>query len=238
MRRPTGATFLVHNVARKISLKIIYRIQKLVKDYLPPGGEDKREIPPECRCISAQTTGYPCIHIIKDHWEAKRSLTLAHFHHHWHLFTAEAPPIDARLLAREPRTLPRSRGRPAGSISSTRANARQDSSIHRDALSCEITLSQERAQARRIQREARAQAAQNRAEDRRRQRDAREREAQTASEQTQASSEGIQGRPEAVQRVDDAQGCYRGQQSAGRRKRRRPGQYPSVPGGLTGVLRF
>ena len=105
---------LFREVIGKISSTALAKTLTLRNNYLPVGAPGRREIKP-CTGVTKKTVGIPCIHEIRQVFEGQRSLSIAHFHSHWHLCpTQEVAPIDPRLLVLEPETA-RTRGRPAGS---------------------------------------------------------------------------------------------------------------------------
>lgn len=119
IRRPTDLAFIYQLLGMRISHKAIHYVKVIEKLYLPPG-DKKPPIPPICDCNSKDTTGYPCIHVIKRHLDENRQLSPSLFHQQWHLYKlGEAPPIDPRLLIQDPLPV-RRRGRPRGARNNIR----------------------------------------------------------------------------------------------------------------------
>ncbi|CRL17567.1 unnamed protein product [Penicillium camemberti] len=108
-------------------------------------GDDKPPIPPLYTCNSKHTSGYPCIHIIKEYEDEHKYLEPELFHQHWHLHRISAPPINPILLLQEPLQV-RRRGRPRGARNfisqSTTQQAIQEST--QDILSSPDPLTQDR----------------------------------------------------------------------------------------------
>lgn len=106
-------TQTVTNLTYLISSRAIKHIESIRHHYLPEG-PDKPPIPPICTCRSKETTGFPCIHLIKQYLDTHRSFEPELFHQQWHLYKlGKAPPIDPLLLVRDPLPV-RRRGRPRG----------------------------------------------------------------------------------------------------------------------------
>lgn len=98
-RRPTKLDSLYKLIINRISMRAIRHIEKVANHYLPKGADGKAPIPFSCLYNSKETTGFPCIHLIKQYQDEHRSLEPELFHQHWHLYDlAEAPPIDPLLL--------------------------------------------------------------------------------------------------------------------------------------------
>ena len=86
-----AAPILVQEVLKKVSTFIINKVMRLFAIYLPPG-LTKPPVPEGCECESVNTSGFLCIHLIQEYWEAKRSFSIQHFHRHWRL--AEVSPSE------------------------------------------------------------------------------------------------------------------------------------------------
>ena len=136
-RRPTKLDSLYKIIATRISSKAIQKVEAVADQYLPKG-VGKPPIPPDCLCNSKDTTGFPCIHIIKRYQDEQRGLEPELFHQHWYLYDlAEAPPIDPLLLVQDP-LLIRRRGRPRGAANFVRPS--QASSTQRSIQSTQQSI--------------------------------------------------------------------------------------------------
>jgi hypothetical protein len=112
-RRPTKLDPLYTLITGRISEKAIQHIQAVANQYLLER-VGKSPIPLECQCNSKDTTGFLCIHIIKEYQDTHRRHEPDLFHPQWHLYDlTEAPPIDPQLLVQNPLPV-RRRGRPRG----------------------------------------------------------------------------------------------------------------------------
>jgi hypothetical protein len=221
---------LFNRVVKKISSYALAKVASLRDEYLPVGGPGKKTIPTDCTGVTRRTRGIPCIHKIKECFEAQRSLSVNDFHLHWHLYEAQDTiQIDPRLLVLEPRVV-RSRGRPAGSLNriipSSQMTASQqgpapsqDSSTRRDPSRFERVISQEAAN-----RGGRG--------GRRGRGNARARGGSTASNH--------QSQQSANQTVDqEGTQAQRGSRSRGvGRQQRTDGAYEGIPAEMTGVIEF
>ncbi|EED11941.1 hypothetical protein TSTA_000190 [Talaromyces stipitatus ATCC 10500] len=129
---------LFKHVLKKVSshaLKIIHK-----------SAPDKKPIKP-CTGVTRRTLGIPCIHKIKEYYEADISIELFEFCPHWRLHTDEdLPPVDPRELVLELEVI-RPRGRPPGTINwpttSEQSQSAEDRSTRRDPSAFEHLLTQE-----------------------------------------------------------------------------------------------
>lgn len=113
VRRATNQSSLYTKLTYLISSRAIKHVESIRHYYLPEG-QGKPLIPPNCTCRSKETTGFPCIHLIKQYQDTHQSFEPELFHQQWHLYKlGEAPPIDPLLLVRDPPPV-RRRGRPCG----------------------------------------------------------------------------------------------------------------------------
>ncbi|KAJ6126055.1 hypothetical protein N7471_010548 [Penicillium samsonianum] len=145
-RRPEPLYQLLYG---RISVRAIEYTKETYTRFLPIG-DDKPEIPLLCDCNSKQTSGFPCIHIIKEHNDKDNGrIGPDLFHQQWHLYSVDAPPIDPLLLIQDPLRV-RRRGRPRGarnlpsSTAATTEPSTQDTSIHREPSSWESSRGQVR----------------------------------------------------------------------------------------------
>lgn len=146
--RPTKAVPRLYQLlSRRVSVRAITLTREVYDRYLPEGAEGKQPIPPNCDCNSKNTSGIPCIHIQRRYGDDHKQLEPDLFHQHWHLYGVDdAPPIDPTLLIQDPLRA-RRRGRPRGarnlpSTQNTQSSPdplTQDSSIHRDPSSWEVS---------------------------------------------------------------------------------------------------
>jgi hypothetical protein len=117
IRKLTVIDTLYKLLVGRISSKAIQHTQAVFATYLPEG-EDKPQIPHVYNCNSKETSGFPCIHMLKQYDDAEdtqnRMLKPKLFHQHWHLYSIDAaPPINLLLLLQDPLRV-RRRGRPRG----------------------------------------------------------------------------------------------------------------------------
>ncbi|OGE47089.1 hypothetical protein PENARI_c066G04429 [Penicillium arizonense] len=133
-------------VVGRVSAKAMGYTKDVYNRFLPEA-DNKPLIPLLCRCNSKNTAGFPCIHLIRQYEEEKKSFEPELFHQHWHLYSVSAPPINPLLLLQDPLQV-RRRGRPQGARNfigggeSTQAST-QDASTQRDPSGFELILSQE-----------------------------------------------------------------------------------------------
>ncbi|EED16916.1 conserved hypothetical protein [Talaromyces stipitatus ATCC 10500] len=107
--------WLFKHVLKKVSSHALKIIHSIFERYLPESAPDKKPIKP-CTGVTRRTLGIPCIHIIKEYYEADTSIELFEFCPHWRLHTDEnLSPVDPRELVLEPEVI-RPRGRPPGVI--------------------------------------------------------------------------------------------------------------------------
>lgn len=113
VRKAIKQSSLYTKLTYRISSRAIKHVESIRHHYLPEG-QDKPLIQPICTCRSKETTGFPCIHLIKQYQDTHRSFEPELFHEQWHLYKlGEAPPINPLLLVCDPLPV-RRRGRPRG----------------------------------------------------------------------------------------------------------------------------
>ena len=113
VRKAINQSLLYTNLTYRISSRTIKHVESIRQHYLPEG-QEKPLIQPICTCRSEETTGFPCIHLIKQYQDTNRSFEPELFHQKWHLHKlGEAPPVNHLLLVCDPLPV-RRRGRPRG----------------------------------------------------------------------------------------------------------------------------
>ncbi|EED15551.1 conserved hypothetical protein [Talaromyces stipitatus ATCC 10500] len=137
---------LFKHVLKKVSSHALKIIHSIFERYLPESAPDKKPIKP-CTGVTRRTLGIPCIHKIKEYYEADTSIELFEFCPHWQLHTDEdLPPMDPRELVLELEVI-RPRGRPPGAINwpttSEQSQSAEDRSTRRDPSAFEHLLTQE-----------------------------------------------------------------------------------------------
>jgi hypothetical protein len=111
-------------ILNKIAHKALHKVMQMYDEYYQIR-EGKRPFPEACTAVTRVTFGLSCIHIIKACIDRQQSLTLDHFHKHWHLYLPrEKPPPDPRTIILEHRVVENGLGRPSGSTHQSRGLAR------------------------------------------------------------------------------------------------------------------
>jgi hypothetical protein len=96
IRRPIKLLILLYrDVIGKVSPHALYKVHAIYERYLPVRNHTKPPIPDSCTGATTATMGIPCIHIIKQRYDAERSLDMRDFHPHWHV-TRELEGEDER----------------------------------------------------------------------------------------------------------------------------------------------
>ena len=120
VRRPIKLPSLYDHLVFQISSRAMRHVDKIIKQYLPQGADEKPPIPSYCNCRSKETAGFPCIHLIIQYIDENKSFEPSHFHQQWHLWPpGKAPNINPLLLVQDP-LLVRRRGRPRGAANFVR----------------------------------------------------------------------------------------------------------------------